>query len=301
MMSFVNPLELDKPSSEGLRRDGYLKLTGLFTPAAVEGFRGLLAAQLREQAADRNKDTMARYGAGGQFARYSNNVDLAGDVVKGVRESAAFRGLCSQIEDGQWLLTQGLGFEIKPGQRGLMWHWGFRSFCFTQAEDQGYTLWIPLDDVDPARQNGGLPVVSESIYSGREETKLLAQYCHGQDDPALLEAAGSNIVGFSSLRNAMLDKHMKEYAYAPGDALLFNRYVFHKSAPFHEGPQTRRRAFVMRLIPASATFNPRLFRDATSLFTRFGMHTHEDPVGLRLTDIQPGEPLGKSRYLWRLF
>ncbi|MFT3770501.1 MAG: phytanoyl-CoA dioxygenase family protein [Minicystis sp.] len=300
MAAYVNPIELDGASSNQIRRDGYLKLAGLFTPDAVEGFRALLASQLR-QLEDRGKDPLVKHAGGGEFAGYSNNVDLRGDVVKGIRESAELRRLCAQLDDGRWLLTQGLGFEISSAQKGLGWHWGFRSFCFTGVEDQGYTLWIPLDEVDPEKQNGGLPVVSESIYSGREETKMLAAYCHGQEDTTLLMAAAQNFAGWSSLRNAVLDKHMVEHAYQPGDALLFSRFVFHKSAPFLEGPQKRRRAFVMRLIPASATFNPQLFAEATSLFTKFNMHTHEDPVGLRLTDLKAGDPLGNSQFLARLY
>jgi hypothetical protein len=300
MVSYVNPLALDDASQNQLRRDGYLKLGGLFTPRAVEGFRALLAEQLR-QGVDRTQDELVKQAGGGQFAGYSNNVDLGGDVMRGVRESTELHRLCGQIGEGRWLLTQGLGFEIEAGQKGLGWHWGFRSFCFTDPEDQGYTLWIPLDEVDPARQNGGLPVVPEAAYSAREETKLLARYCHGQDDVDLLQVAAQSFPGWSALRNAVLDRQMVELAYAPGDALLFSRYVFHKSAPFLEGPQARRRAFVMRLIPASAKFDPKLFTDATSLFTKFGMHTHEDPVGLRLTDLAAGDPLGNSRFLARLY
>lgn len=300
MVSYVNPIELDPASLNQIQRDGFVKLAGLFTPAAVEGFCALLAEQIRG-GVDRTKDEIVRQGGGSQFAGYSNNVDLSGDVVRGVRESSEFRKLCSQLDDGRWLLTQGLGFEIKPGQKGLTWHWGFRSFCFTDVEDQGYTLWIPLDEVDPARQNGGLPVVSERIYSGREETKLLAEFCHGHEDPQLLKTAAENLAGWSALRNAVLDRRMVEHSFVPGDALLFSRFVFHKSAPFHEGPQTRRRAFVIRLIPSTATFNPKLFSDAVTLFTKFGMHTHEDPVGLRLTDLQPGDPLGNSKFLARLY
>jgi hypothetical protein len=300
MPSYVNPITLDAATSAALQHDGYLKMTGLFTAAAVEGFRMLLAQQL-EALPDRGKDAIVQHAGGGEFAGYSNHVDLGGDVVRGVRESPELRRLCAGIDDGRWLFTQGLGFEIGAGQKGLGWHWGFRSFCFTNPSDQGYTLWIPLDEVDPARQNGGLPVVPEHVYSAREETKLLTQFCHGQDDPRLLQAAAENFGGWAGLRNAVLDKHKVELAYQPGDALLFSRFVFHRSAPFLEGPLARRRAFVMRLIPATATFNPKLLADATSLFTKFGMHSHEAPVGLRLTDIEAGDALGKSTFLSRLY
>src|SRR5262245_24136208 len=116
MVSYVNPIELSHVASAKLQRDGFLKIGGLFTPAAVEGFRGLLAAQLGG-AIDRTSNTLVNHAGGGQFAGYSNNVDLTGDVVRGVRESAALHRLCAGIDEGRWLLTQGLGFEIKPGQK----------------------------------------------------------------------------------------------------------------------------------------------------------------------------------------
>jgi hypothetical protein len=300
MQDLVNPIQLDPAASTQIHRDGFLKIAGLFTPAAVEGFRALLADQLRARDGDEAPE-MHRHAGSSQFAGYSNNVDLRGDLMENVRTSPEFRRLCASIEEGQWLLTQGLGFEITPGQRGLTWHWGFRSFSFIRPEDQGYTLWIPLDDVDVAGQNGGLPVVSERVYSGREETKMLARYCHGHADDELTNQAAANFPGFCALRNGVLDREMVQHSFAPGDALLFNRFVFHRSAPFLAGPQLRRRAFVTRLIPASARYNPALFASSTALFKKFGLHTHEDPVGMRLGDLREGDPLGDSPHLARLF
>ena len=299
MSMFVHSHELDAAAKERLRRDGFLKLTNLFTPAAVEGLRALLATQLRERIDDGAQ--MHRHGGSSQFAGYSNNVDLRGELMEEVRGSPEFRRLCAGIDEGRWLLTQGLGFEIQPGQRGLTWHWGFRSFSFIRPEDQGYTLWIPLDDVDPAGQNGGLPVVPEHVYSGREETKLLARYCMSHEDDALVQHAAANFVGFCALRNGILERELVEHAYAPGDALLFNRFVFHRSAAFLAGPQSRRRAFVVRLLPAEARHDPALFAASQALFDKFGLHKHEDPVGLRLTDLRAGDPLGDSRFLARLY
>lgn len=300
MSVYVNPVEFDAPSAEQLRRDGYLKIPSLFTPAAVEGLRALLADQLRAQSGEAPQG-VGRDGGDSQFAGYSNNLDLRGALMEDVRRSPEFRRLCAGIDDGRWLLTQGLGFEIKPGLRGLAWHWGFRSFAFIGPEEQGYTLWIPLDDVDPAGQNGGLPVVSERVYSGREETKLLAHYCRAHADDELVQRAAANFVPFCALRNAVLERERVEQAFCPGDALLFNRFVFHRSAPFLAGPQARRRAFVVRLLPASARFDPALLADSTALLTKFGLHTHEDPVGMRLLDLRAGDPLERSQHLARLY
>src|SRR4051812_20110447 len=218
MNAYVNSVKLGQPALDQLRRDGYVKLEGLFTPGAVEGFRGLLAEQLT-QGVDRTSNPLTAATGGGQFARYSNNVDISGELMESVRQSEEFRSLCRSLDSGEWLLTQGLGFEIQPGQKGLNWHFGFRSFCFIDPADQGYTLWIPLDPIDPKGQNGGLPVVSERTYSGTEETKLLENYCNDQDDIEMLTVAASNVAAFSALRNGVLDKHKVEYAYQPGDAL----------------------------------------------------------------------------------
>jgi hypothetical protein len=301
MTTYVNPVKMSPASQSDLRRDGYLKIASLFTPASIEGFRMMLGAQLRDQGEDRAARDLTKHTGGGEFARYSNNVDLRGELMAKVRDSEEFRGFCAGVDEGKWLLTQGLGFEINPGQKGLAWHFGFRSFSFIRPEDQGYTLWIPLDDIDPAGQNGGLPVVSESTYSGREEAKLLARVCHDRGDDDLVKAVVGHFPGFYSLRNAVLDRHPVEYAFSPGDALLFNRYVFHRSAPFLEGQLRTRRAFVMRLIGADARFDPDLLEASTALFARLGMHTHEDPVGLRLTDLRAGDPLGRSQFIPRLY
>ena len=100
MSSFVTPTELAPSTLNQLRNDGFIKLSGLFTPTAVEGFRLLLADQLR-RSGDRGKDEVVKHGGGGEFAGYSNNVDLRGDVVKGVRESPELHRLCAQIDDGR--------------------------------------------------------------------------------------------------------------------------------------------------------------------------------------------------------
>ncbi len=49
-----------------------------------------------------------------------------------------------QLTDGEVVFMQGIGFELKPNQKGFPWHNDIYSFCYIMPEDLGYTLWIPL-------------------------------------------------------------------------------------------------------------------------------------------------------------
>ena len=298
MVSYVNPTELDHLVGPAPAR-WLPEARGALHPRGRRGLPQLLSEQIRH-GKEASTNEVAKHGGGGEFAGYSNNVDLAGDVVGPPRVAASSTAV---RRDRRRALAPHPGARLRDqaGPARARLALGLPELRFVNAEDQGYTLSIPLNDVDPAKQNGGLPVVSESVYRGGRRRRSSRSTATATRTPRSSRPPRRTSWAGPSLRNAVLDRSMVEQAYSPGDALLFSRFVFHKSAPFHEGPQMRRRAFVMRLIPASATFNPKLLADSSALFTKFGMHTHEDPVGLRLTDLEPGDALGRTQLLSRLF
>jgi hypothetical protein len=189
-----------------------------------------------------------------------------------------------------------------PGNEGLQWHFAFRTFSAIKPDDMAYTLWMPLDEIDPARQAGGMAYASATVYSGREETKLLVQACRHVDDQAFIKETLGRIANFRALRDTVLEKNRVEDAFAPGDALLFDRYTFHRSVPLRPGPIPARRAVAFRIVDANATFNPALFEAQVRLFTHMaGVPAQQEPLGTRLTDIEPGMAVSESRYPKRLF
>jgi hypothetical protein len=299
MNEYVNDVQLDH---ERLRRDGYIPLRGLLSPQGVAGLRDFLAHQNKEQTdADRAR-LLSRKEIGGDFVRYTNSLDLEHEHLRKVYEARAFRALFAGIDDGHWLLTAGFGFELAPGNEGIMWHFGFRTFSAINGDDMAYNLWIPLDEVDPARQAGGMAMAPATVYSGREETKLLVATCRLVDDQAFVKETLSRLANFRALRDSILEKNRVDDTFAPGDAILFDRYAFHRSVPLRVGPIPKRRALALRIVNAKATFNPALFEAQVKFFTTIaGVPAQADPLGLRLTDIKAGMSVSESRYPKRLY
>jgi hypothetical protein len=299
MKQYVNDIQLDNPKFE---RDGYLPIRGLLTPEAVAGLREFLAQQAGEQSNTDGARVLSRKEIGGDFARYTNALDLDHELIRRVYEAPAFRALFARLGDGKWLLTAGFGFALAPGNQGLMWHFAFRTFSAIQPDDPAHTLWIPLDEIDPARQGGGMVMASSTVYSGREETKLLVQTCKHADDQAFVKDTLSRIPNFRAARDAILEKNGNEDPYTPGDALLFDRYTFHRSVPLRPGPISVRRALALRIISANATFNPALYEAQVRFFTgAAGVPAQSEPLGARLTDIEAGTRVSESRYPRRLY
>ena len=145
-------------------------------------------------------------------------------------------------------------------------------------------------------------MASATVYSGREETKLLVQTCRHLDDHAFVRDTLGRLATFRATRDCILEKNRIEDAFAPGDALLFDRYTFHRTVPLRAGPMSMRRALAFRVVSANATFNPAQFEAQVRFFTAIaGVPAQQDPLGTRLTDIEPGATVSESRYPKRLF
>ncbi|MBN0864389.1 hypothetical protein JTL79_36495, partial [Pseudomonas aeruginosa] len=59
----------------------------------------------------------------------------------------------------------------------------------------------------------------------------------------------------SGFARNLFDSESVRYRLAPGDAIAFDKDVFHKSNRFLPGPQLSRRAFVMRFIDVKSRYN----------------------------------------------
>lgn len=299
MNEYVNDVQLD---NRQFQRDGFVPVRALLTPQAVAGLRDFLAQQAGEQRDTDGARLLSRKEIGGDFARYTNSLDLGHELVRRVYEAGPFRALFAGLGDGRWLLTGGFGFALAPGNQGLMWHFAFRTFSAINGDDMAHTLWIPLDEIDPARQAGGMAMASATVYSGREETKLLVQTCKHLDDQAFVKETLGRMANFRAARDSILEKNGIEDAFTPGDALLFDRYAFHRSVQLRPGPMPVRRALAFRIVSANATYNPALYEAQVRFFTTIaGVPAQQEPLGAHLTDIEAGTAVSESRYPKRLF
>ena len=137
-------------------------------------------------------------------------------------------------------------------------------FGFQFAQEFGCTLWAPLHPVDAAGQRGGMAYVPQHVFSG--------EFIFEQIEPVVVstlkakERAGvrTTVQEYFDLRNGvlnspammeMLENHQIEDDFEPGDALLFNKMVVHRSVMLEEGALARRAAYVLRFVDAGSHYD----------------------------------------------
>lgn len=250
----VNPdFFLDDAVVEQFRRKGFVKIKQLFSVDFLADLKKKIHGELEDAI-----DLYATEFTGLKF-------DICEDEVLELISERQFRDVMSTLASRKLFFTQGIGFFMKKVKdAGLPWHIGIQSFGFQRAEDFGCSLWIPLDPIDAANQAGGM------AYVPRE--KLNGMFMYDSVDPAmtlcLREMANAGVElqmnDFLDLRdgplnNPQMQRFLEFYKesedYEVGDAMLFDKYVIHRSEPLQEGPLDSRTAFVIRLIDSETRYD----------------------------------------------
>ena len=176
----------------------------------------------------------------------------------------ALRARISALIGRELCLTQVIGFELRAGDsQGFRWHVGHGSFAYQRIEDFGATLWIPLVPVETAGQHGGVACVPRSRLSGdflyRLHRSAIEYFMtRSMADPEAGQEALMHryreLTRLSAFED-ILEHYRVELDYAPGDALLFDKYVIHRSCPLRPGPIPQRRALVLRFVDTGSRFS----------------------------------------------
>ena len=169
------------------------------------------------------------------------------------------------------LYAQGLGFELKKNEsKGFPWHIGTQSFGYQKADDFGCTIWTPLAPIQKAKQRGGMAYVPKNIVSGK--------FMYTHIDPAIFKKLDEKIKNKNDVTlddfvywrdgplndpamNSILNYYAVEDDFKLGDALIFDKYVIHKSVMLNDGPLDSRAAFVMRFISNNSTYDKKRAED----------------------------------------
>ncbi|MCB9780204.1 MAG: phytanoyl-CoA dioxygenase family protein [Alphaproteobacteria bacterium] len=273
------------------RRDGFTILRGRVRPETLRQLEALLDQEARSLGAPETGRRVGRATAGGDYRRYSNGVDIAHAAVGDLLDDLQLARTLSDVDGRAWLLSQVFVFDLSAGDAGLRWHSDFRSYAFLPATEHAWTAWVPLDPVGPDDQHGGVAVVPTTVYSGTEEAKMFAFTCGALDDMEYIGKVMAGLEGFNALRNLLLDKAAIEPAMQPGDTLLFDRFVFHRSMPLAEGPRRSRRALALRLVPADGEYRPDIHRTQQMLYSAAGVPPHDAPIAHLMGDVAQGERL----------
>ena len=181
---------------------------------------------------------------------------------------------------------QGIGFELEPLHKGFPWHHDILSFCYIMPEDLGYTLWIPLDPIKTKEQHGGLAYVSRKVHSAREYFNLVYQLVQQEKFSDFLQTEdfkSFDLYYASKAESFILDNNKVEDDFEVGDALLLDKFVWHKSCLLKEGALSSRLAYVMRFVDKQARYSKTLIEGTYSLFKAGGSDLQRD-VGYRLAN-----------------
>ncbi|MET8691599.1 phytanoyl-CoA dioxygenase family protein [Streptomyces bauhiniae] len=251
----INPdFVISDEDAAGFRATGFLKLRNIFSEDFVEHMRKLSSSEIAPPADN--------YGSGFSKLKYDIGNDDA--TILAAMGDATFGAAMTKLAEQPVFFTQGLGFELEKNKStGFPWHVGTQSFGFQRREDAGYTIWTPLCTIDADGQRGGMKYVPKNLLSGEfvyQHINLLPGYMKARID------AGEELTydDFSVLKNSLvnspqmtelLDHVAVEDSFEPGDALIFDKYVLHRSVRLGEGPIPSRLAYALRFSSVDARYD----------------------------------------------
>jgi hypothetical protein len=293
-MKLVHPTAVSKEQAAAFARNGALKLEGLVDMGAIAELRRLLARELGVP------ETARGFGRDGDYDGVKYGVGSTQELTRALVQSAEFRAVIHALVPMKLLLTQSNGFALGVGKAGLDWHFDLISFSYIQPLSPGYTLWLPLDAIDPTGQRGGIEYVPEAAYSGRDKMVLSSRHFH--EGPGIIAELGGleayrKLMPCSPAEKVVLDRHRVEPAFALGDAFLFSRYVWHRSSPLLEGgPLTQRLALNLRLVAGDALYDRTLCKKFGEFSVAYGNPNVKTAFGMSFDDLADGDPMIRSRH-----
>ena len=270
---FDSDFLVNREQRKSFRRDGFVKLDGFLNANVV----GTLLDRVE---AEMGRGGGSNFRVDSQFSRATYDFEGEKADVYELLERPHFRRALTELVERDLFLTFELCFEVEKNvSKGFPWHVGTQSFGFQVAEEFGCTLWVPLHPVDTAAQRGGMAYVPQHVVSG--------DFVFHQIEPAVVstlrakERSGvqTTVSEYFSLRSGVLnsptlveilDSHRVEDDFKPGDALLFNKMVIHRSVMLGEGPLPRRAAYVMRFVDAGSHYDLERARNLEFPVERYG-------------------------------
>ena len=261
-----------REQQEAFRRDGFVKLDGFLND-------GVVATLLDRVDAEMGRAQEGRFTID-SFSRAAYDFRSGKAEVYELLERPHFRRALTDLVERDLFLTFEICFEVERNvSKGFPWHVGVQSFGFQVAEEFACTLWVPLHPVDTTSQRGGMAYVPQHVVSG--------DFLYRQIEPAVVSTlrakersgARTSLAEYFSLRNGILNSpamaeilehHRVEDDFEPGDALLFNKMVVHRSVALGDGPLPRRAAYVMRFVDAGSHYDLERARNLEFPAERYG-------------------------------
>ena len=245
---------LTEEDIKNYREKGFVLLKQLFSEDMID--------HLKQKVKEQMSKPTDKYQQG--FDKVGYGLCNGDPVIYNLLADPRFSDTMLELTEHNLFFTQGLGFSLrKVVGTGFSWHIESQSFGFHRTEDYGTTIWAPLNPIDTKRQRGGMRYVPKNIISG--------EYMYSYIDPALfnciddrIKSGGISFDDYITLRDgplnspgmeALLDHYAVEDDFEPGDALLLDKYVIHRSVKLEDGPLETREAFSFRFICETSRYD----------------------------------------------
>ncbi len=258
---FDSDFLVTREQAQAFHRDGFVKLKGFLNENVVAKL--LDRVEMEMGRSGRSNPKVASVAS--QFSRVTYDFESEKTDVYELLERPHVRRALTELVGHDLFLTFELCFEIEKNMsKGFGWHVGWRSFGFQLAEEFGCTLWMPLHPVDTSAQRGGMAYVPQHVVSG--------DFILSHIEPAIVSTlrakqrrgVQTTVSEYFALRRGILnapamvdilENHQIEDDFEPGDALLFNKMVVHRSVMLGEGPLPRRAAYVLRFVDSGSHYD----------------------------------------------
>jgi hypothetical protein len=279
------------------KRQGYIKLQGMFDPAEIQELRRWCSEPIWTQEGPGGLPGFAN-------TRYAPDQRT---VFEQLAEDEELRATLRQLSEERLIYTTGNRFTVTESSGGSPWHFDRQSFCHIQPLDPGYSLWVPLDPIRVHAQHGGLVWVSDDNWSGRERLQQWAGHLRrvgtvsAREQAALLAALREqygeqrSFPMLGAYDHAFLELFGQSDDFEVGDALLFTKFLWHRTAPLQPGPLRQRLACVLRYVSEQATL-ARDLMDAALAGMDDKTRREAGHFGSFLTDIPNGALLRASAH-----
>lgn len=295
--NLVNSIAFSEVEKTSFRTHGYLKIKDFLKPLAVDALREVAIERVSSSAS-----IGATYGE--TFSRLSYGLGSS-EVFKAIYSSRQFKRTVGELLGTRIIATESNGFELLPGRTGFPWHYGSLSFRFIRPKDDAWSVWLPLDKIDPQKQGGGMAYVSEEIIScaGNYQLSSILSHLKAKDEDFSDLTEGLNkVFGFKGrLPTDIFERHAVEDTFEVGDAFIFHKNVWHRSSPLREGPLKSRLAVNMRFVDWRSCLDLVRYHGEADTGGGLGIgdsfgSQKQTSYGSQFIDIEDGQPLRESQY-----
>lgn len=289
MSSLVNSIQATTHQISSFSRDGALKISQLLSSEAI--------SKISELVAEKN-EVKGHPG----FQKATRDMGPEDKILNDLCSCSNLKNLLSKITGKKLIFAQALGNQLTPNEKGTHWHYGLQSFSYIDVRNFGCTVWVPLVDTIKDGQKGSLCWISEEIMSARERVKLIDfAFKNNYSGSELAEKAKELNLPLSLLNKIEIDlfqKNRVEDDFHKGDVLLFNRWVFHRTSPFQEGPIPNRPALILRFIDQDSIYRPKFFEFLKDYYrsTWPAGYNISENIGYRYKDISDGDKIIQSKH-----